>query len=194
MNQKKEINIGLIGFGNIGSYFYKILEKNKKNIFLKTGRTPFIKYISAKSIGKKRKVKIPKNKWIKNPLKIVSKNDVDIIVELIGGAEGAAKKSVFAALRNKKHVITANKALMAKYGDQLADIAEKNNVNLEYEASVAGGVPIIRSLKEGLIANKINRVYGIFNGTSNYILSTMDKENKNFSDVLTDAKNLGYAE
>ena len=97
-------------------------------------------------------------------------------------------------MKNKKHVVTANKALIAKYGDQLSKIAEENNVNLEFEAAVCGGVPIIRSLKEGLIANKINRVYGIFNGTSNYILSTMDKENKNFSDVLTDAKNLGYAE
>ena len=122
-----------------------------------------------------------------------SKN-VDIIVELIGGAEGAAKKLVFNALKNKKHVVTANKALIAKYGDQLSKIAEDNNVNLEFEAAVCGGVPIIRSLKEGLIANKINRVYGIFNGTSNYILSTMDKENKNFIDVLTDAKKLGYAE
>ena len=87
-----------------------------------------------------------------------------------------------------------NKALIAKYGDQLSKIAEKNRVNLEFEASVCGGVPVIRSLKEGLIANKINRVYGIFNGTSNYILSTMDKENKTFIDVLTDAKKLGYAE
>ena len=106
----------------------------------------------------------------------------------------AAKKLVFNALKNKKHVVTANKALIAKYGDQLSKIAEKNNVNLEFEAAVCGGVPIIRSLKEGLIANKIDRVYGIFNGTSNYILSTMDKENKNFKDVLLDAKKLGYAE
>ncbi len=101
---------------------------------------------------------------------------------------------VFAALKNKKHVITANKALIAKYGDQLSQIAEKNKVNLEFEAAVCGGVPIIRSLKEGLIANKIQKVYGIFNGTSNYILSSMDKKNKDLNDVLNDAKKLGYAE
>ena len=106
------------------------------------------------------------------------KKDVDIIIELIGGSDGAAKNLVFSALKNKKHVVTANKALIAKYGDQLSRIAEQNNVNLEFEAAVCGGVPIIRSLKEGLIANKINKVYGIFNGTSNYILTSMDKEKK----------------
>ena len=97
-------------------------------------------------------------------------------------------------MKNKKHVVTANKALIAKYGDQLAKIAEKNKVNLEFEASVCGGVPIIRSLKEGLIANKISKIYGIFNGTSNFILSSMDKHNSSFEDVLRNAKKLGYAE
>tara|TARA_Y100000590_G_C15507814_1_gene934224 strand:- start:3 stop:1037 length:1035 start_codon:yes stop_codon:yes gene_type:complete len=105
-----------------------------------------------------------------------------------------AKKVVFSALMNKKHVITANKALMSKYGDKLSLIAEKNHVNLEYEASVAGGVPIIRSIKEGLIANKINKIYGILNGTTNYILSSMEKKNKSFSEVLNKAKKLGFAE
>ena len=137
----KRINIAIVGFGNIGGYFYKILHKNKKNIYIKTGKIPFVKYISAKNINKKRNIKIPKKKWVKDPLNLVLRNDIDIIVELIGGSEGVAKKLVFSALKNKKHVITANKALMAKYGDQLAPIAEKNMVNLEYEASVAGGVP-----------------------------------------------------
>ena len=106
-----------------------------------------------------------------------------LIVELIR-REGAAKKLVFEALKNKKNVVTANKALIAKYGDKLSKIAERNKVNLEFEASVCGGVPIIRSLKkEGLIANKINKIFGIFNGTSNYILSSMDNENKNFNEV-----------
>ena len=97
-------------------------------------------------------------------------------------------------MRNKKHVVTANKALIAKYGDQLSKIAEKNKVNLEFEAAVCGGVPIIRSLKEGLIANKIHKIFGIFNGTSNYILSSMDKDNKDFHEVLNNAKKFGYAE
>ena len=191
---KEKLIIGLAGFGNIGSYFYKILEKNKKDIYIKTGKVPFIKYISARSVNKKRKIKIPKNKWVKNSKDLVQKRDVELIVELIGGSEGAAKRLVFSALRNKKHVITANKALISKYGDKLGYLAEKNKVNLEYEASVAGGVPIIRSIKEGLIANKINKIYGILNGTTNYILSSMEKKNKSFSDVLLKAKKLGFAE
>ena len=190
----KKVNIAIIGFGNIGSYFYKILEKNKKAIIIKTGKVPFVKYISAKSINKKRSIKIPKSKWFKNPMDLTSKKNIDVIVELIGGSDGIAKKIVFSALKNKKHVITANKALMAKYGDQLARIAEKNKVNLEYEASVAGGVPVIKSIKEGLIANKINKIYGILNGTTNYILSTMEETGKSFSEVLDDAKKLGFAE
>ena len=143
---------------------------------------------------KKRNLRINKNKWLNNYLDAVKSKDIDLIVELIGGAEGPAKKLVFSTLKNKKHVVTANKALIAKYGDQLAKIAEKNKVNLEFEASVCGGVPIIRSLKEGLIANRISKIYGIFNGTSNYILSTMDKQNKSFSEALIKAKQLGYAE
>ena len=190
----KKINIALAGFGNIGSYFYNVVKKNSKNIFIKTGKFPVIKYVSAKNINKKRNIKIPKNKWVKNPLKLVIKNDVDLIVELIGGSDGIAKKLVHSALRNNKHVITANKALMSKHGDDLSYIAEKNNVNLEYEASVAGGVPIIRSIKEGLIANKINKIYGILNGTTNYILSSMEKKNKNFTEILDRAKKLGFAE
>tara|TARA_Y100000590_G_scaffold305354_1_gene344421 strand:+ start:2765 stop:4060 length:1296 start_codon:yes stop_codon:yes gene_type:complete len=190
----KNINIGLAGFGNIGSYFYKILQKNKKDIYIKTGKIPQIKYISAKSISKNRKIKIPKKKWVKNSIDLSKKEDIDIVVELIGGSEGAAKKLVFSSLKNKKHVITANKALMSKYGDELGHLAEKNNVNLEYEASVAGGVPVIRSIKEGLIANKINKIYGILNGTTNYILSSMEKKNKSFNEILNKAKKLGFAE
>ena len=190
----EKINIAIAGFGNIGCYFYKLLEKNKINISIKTGKIPVIKYISAKNINKKRLVIIPRSKWIKNPLKFPLMNDVDVIVELIGGSEGIAKKLVFSALKNKKHVITANKALIAKYGDQLARIAENNNVNLDYEASVAGGIPVIRSIKEDLIANKINKIYGILNGTTNFILSSMEKSKKRFSVVLNEAKRLGLAE
>ena len=137
---------------------------------------------------------IKKKLWLKNYLDATKDSNVDLIIELIGGSEGAAKKLVFSALENKKHVVTANKALIAKYGDKLAEIAEKNKVNLEFEAAVCGGVPIIRSIKEGLIANKINKIFGIFNGTSNYILSSMDKQNKDFDEILNNAKNLGYAE
>ena len=190
----KKINIAIVGFGNIGSYFYKTLEKSKMKISEKTGKTPFVKYISAKSFKKNGKIRFPKSKWVKNPLDLTFKKDVDVIVELVGGADGIAKKLAFSALKNKKHVITANKALMAKYGDELSYFAEKNNVNLEYEASVAAGVPIIRSLKEGLIGNKINKIYGILNGTTNYILSSMEQYSKNFQEVLKTAQKLGFAE
>jgi len=194
MMKNKKINIAIVGFGNIGSYFYKTLQNNIKTIAIKTGKTPYVKYISARNLRKKRIIKIPLLKQFKDPLKLCLEKDIDIIIELIGGADGIAKKLVFSALKNKKHVITANKSLMAKYGDELAFIAEKNKVNLEYEASVAGGVPVIRSIKEGLIANKINKIYGILNGTTNYILSKMEETGKDFNHVLDDAKRLGFAE
>ena len=190
----KKLNIAIIGLGNIGSYLYKYLNENKKILTEKNNCLPIIKHVSAKDKRKKRNVKIKKNQWLNNYLDATKFKDVDLIVELIGGSEGPAKKLVFSALKNKKHVVTANKALIAKYGDQLAKIAEKNKVNLEFEASVCGGVPIIRSLKESLIANKIFKIYGVLNGTSNYILSSMDKKNKNFHEVLSIAKKLGYAE
>ena len=191
---KKKINIAICGLGNIGSYLYKYLIKNKKQLTEKNRSIPNILLVYAKNKKKKRNFTIPKKKWAKNFDEIIKNKKIDLIVELIGGSEGAAKNLVFKALNHKKHVVTANKALIAKYGDQLAKIAEKNRVNFEFEASVCGGVPVIRSLKEGLIANKINKIYGIFNGTSNYILSSMDKHNKTFNEVLEDAKRLGYAE
>ena len=190
----RKINIAIIGLGNIGTYLFKYLNENKKILTEKNNCLPIVKYVSAQNKRKKRKIKINKRLWLNNYLEATKLKDIDLIIELIGGAEGPAKKLVFEALKNKKHVVTANKALIAKYGDVLSKIAEKNSVNLEFEAAVCGGVPIIRSIKEGLIANKISKIYGIFNGTSNYILSSMDKKNKDFKEVLNDAKKLGYAE
>tara|TARA_B110000027_G_C16107037_1_gene295801 strand:- start:733 stop:2025 length:1293 start_codon:yes stop_codon:yes gene_type:complete len=190
----KKMNIVIVGLGNIGSYFYNYLKKNKKIIFDKTNTVPNILFVSARSFSKKRNFSISKKIWLKNYLSATKIKDVDIIIELIGGAEGPAKKLVFEALKNKKHVITANKALVAKYGDQLSKIAEKNKVNFEFEAAVCGGIPIIRSIKEGLIANNINKIYGILNGTSNYILSSMDREKLEYRDALLKAQKLGYAE
>ena len=190
----KKMNIVIVGLGNIGSYFYSYLRKNKNVIFNKTNTMPNILFISARSANKKRNFIIPKKIWLKNFLSATKIKEVDVIVELIGGAEGAAKKLVFQALKNKKHVITANKALVAKYGDQLSKIAEKNKVNFEFEAAVCGGIPIIRAIKEGLIANNIDKIYGILNGTSNYILSSMDNEKLEYNDSLLKAQKLGYAE
>jgi homoserine dehydrogenase len=190
----KKMNIVIVGLGNIGSYFYNFLKKNKDKLFNKTNTIPNIVYVSAKSLGKKRNIKIPKKLWLSNCISATKLNNVDVIVELIGGSDGVAKKLVFEALKNKKHVVTANKALVAKYGDQLAKIAERNKVNFEFEAAVCGGIPIIRSIKEGLIANNISKIYGILNGTSNYILSAMDKEKLEYKDALIKAQKLGFAE
>ncbi len=194
MIKKKKLNIAIIGLGNIGVYLYAYLNKFKNQLQQKTNINLKIAYISAKNKNKKRKIKINKKLWLKNYIEAAYKKDVDIIVELIGGSEGAAKKLVYEALRNKKHVVTANKALIAKYGDELSKIAEKNKVNLEFEAAVCGGVPIVRSIKEGLIGNNITLIKGILNGTSNFILSNMEKNNISFKDALHNAQNLGYAE
>ena len=191
---KKKLNIAIVGLGNIGSYLYSYLNKNKDELFKKNNAFPNVLFVSAKNINKKRNISIHKSKWLKNYMDASTHKDVDIVIELIGGSEGPAKKLVFNALKNKKHVVTANKALISKYGDQLAKIAENNKVNLEFEAAVCGGVPIIRSIKEGLIANTIIKVQGIFNGTSNYILTSMDRFNFSFEEALNKAKKLGFAE
>jgi homoserine dehydrogenase len=190
----KKMNIVIVGLGNIGSYFYNYLCKNKNIIFNKTNVIPNVLYVSAKSFKKKRSIFFPKKIWLKNYMLATKDKNVDIIVELIGGSEGPAKKLVFEALKNKINVITANKTLVAKYGDRLSQIAERNNVNFEFEAAVCGGIPIIRSIKEGLIANNISKIYGILNGTSNYVLSSMDKDKLEYNESLIRAKKLGYAE
>ena len=190
----KKIGIGIIGLGNIGSRFYKEIISNKREIGLKTGTNINIVGVSAKNINKKRNFKVGKNIFFKNPLDITKNPKVNIVIELIGLSDGISKKIVENALKNKKHVITANKALISKHGDYLSLLAEKNKVNLEFEASVCGGIPILRTLKDGLATNKINKVVGILNGTSNYILSEMEKSKNSFKKVLNKAQILGFAE
>ena len=191
---KKMINIAVIGLGNVGAYLLNELNKKKKEIENKTGRKINVEAISAKNINKKRKFKINKKIFYKNPLNIIKQNKIDILFELIGQSDGISKKIVEKSLKSKIHVITANKSLISKHGEYLALLAEKNKVNLEFEASVAGGIPILRTIKDGLATNKITKVVGILNGTSNYILTEMERTNKNFSDVLKKAQFLGYAE
>ncbi len=191
---KKKMNIALVGLGTIGSYLLKYLIQNKNQLIKKNMAIPNVLRVCARNRNKKRGIKIKKKLWAKDYKEIINNTNIDLVVELIGGSEGVAKKLVFESLRNGKHVVTANKALIAKYGDQLSEIAEKKGVNLEYEAAVCGGLPIVRSIKEGLIANKIQKIYGIMNGTSNYILSSMQREKMDFKDSLINAKKLGYAE
>ncbi len=190
----KKINIAIIGLGNVGAYLLNEINKKKNDIQNKTGKKIIITAISAKNINKKRKYKINKKIFYKKPLDIFKKKKIDILFELIGKSDGISKKIVETALKKKIHVITANKSLIAKHGESLAFLAEKNKVNLEFEASVAGGIPILRTIKDGLATNKINKIVGILNGTSNYILSEMQKSNNDFYDVLAKAQSLGYAE
>jgi len=191
---KKKYNIAVVGLGQIGSYLLNELNIKKKIIEVKTGVKINIVAISAKNIKKKRKYKFNKKIFYSNPFEIFKKHRVDILFEAIGMSDGISKKIVEEALNNKTHVITPNKGLISKHGNSLAKLAEKNNVNLEFEASVAGGIPILRTIKEGLTTNKITKVYGILNGTCNYILSEMENSNQKFKDVLIKAQKLGYAE
>ncbi len=188
------VNVAVVGLGQVGNYLFNELIVKKKDIELKTGKRVNVVAISAKNINKKRKYKINRKIFYKNPFEIFKKEKVDILFEVIGQSDGVSKKLVETALKNKIHVITPNKALISKHGNNLAKLAEKNNVNLEFEASVAGGIPILRSIKEGLATNKLSKVYGILNGTSNYILSEMENSEQNFVDVLKKAQLLGYAE
>ena len=191
---KNNINIAVVGLGQIGNYLLNELKNKKKEIKLLTGKNINVVAISAKNKNKKRKFRINKNIFYKNPFKILDYKKIDILFECIGQSDGISKKIVEKALKNKIHVITPNKALISNHGDYLSKIAENKKVNLEFEASVGGGIPILRTIKEGLSTNVITKVYGILNGTCNYILSEMDKTNDNFKNVLKKAQSLGYAE
>ena len=191
---KNKVNIGIIGLGQIGGRLFKEIQSKKREIEIKTGKKVNVLAICAKNINKKRNFKFNKKIFVKNPIKIARDPKINIIFELIGFSNGISKKIVETALKSKKHVITANKALIAKNGDYLSLIAEKNKVNLEFEAAVGGGIPILRTIKDGLATNKIIKVVGILNGTCNYILSQMENSKDTFSNVLKKAQLLGYAE
>ena len=175
-------------------FFITKLIAKKKDIELKTGKEINIVGISAKNKDKKKKFKINKKIFFTNPLKIIQDKKIDVLFECIGLSDGISLRVVEKALKNKINVITPNKALIAKHGDYLSKLAERKNTNLEFEASVAGGIPILRTIKEGLATNKIHKVFGILNGTTNYILSEMEKTGENFNKVLKKAQFLGYAE
>ena len=191
---KKKYNVAIVGLGQIGSYLYKEILSKRKEIQKKTGKIINLVSISAKNKNKRRKFKINKKIFYSDPLKMISAKKIDIIFECIGLSDGISKKVVEKAIKNKIHVITPNKALIAKHGEHLSNLAVKNKVNLEFEASVGGGIPILRTIKEGLATNKIHKIYGILNGTCNYILTEMEKTGDSFKNVLKKAQDLGYAE
>ncbi|MBI2977799.1 MAG: homoserine dehydrogenase [Rhodospirillales bacterium] len=191
---KAPLKIGIAGLGTVGGGTVRLLQERAAALALNAGRAIKIAAVSARKKKAKRTVAVDKYRWVADPLKLATDPGIDVVVELIGGAEGVARKLCEKAIANRKHVVTANKALIAHHGTALARAAEKAGVSLRYEAAVAGGIPIIKSLREGLAANGIRRVYGILNGTCNYILSAMTDQGREFSDVLKECQKLGYAE
>ncbi len=186
-------NIGIIGFGTVGSGTVRIILENSDLIKERTGIKLNIKGIADLDIKTDRGIKLPKGTLVSDANKLIEDPEIDIIIELIGGT-GPAKDLILAAIDKGKHVVTANKALLATDGNELFSAAQKKGVYLGFEASVAGGIPIIKVLKEGLSANRILSVYGIINGTSNYILTRMSEEKVDFDAALKEAQELGYAE
>jgi homoserine dehydrogenase len=178
----------------VGAGVVKLLAAQKELIATRAGRPIMVTAVSARARGRDRGVKLDGLTWYDDAVALAHDPDVDVVVELIGGADGKAKALAEASIAAGKHFITANKALLAVHGAALARAAEANNVTIAYEAAVAGGIPVIKVLREGLVANKISRVAGILNGTCNYILTVMREEGRGFSDVLADAQKLGYAE
>ena len=187
----KEVKVGIIGFGTVGSGVAECLLKNGDVIAKRSGVKLALTRIADLDIEKDRGVKIPENVLTKDARQLIK--DVDVVVELIGGTT-IAKDLILEALKLGKPVVTANKALLAEKGEELFAAAEKSEADIYYEASVAGGIPIIKALREGLVANRIEKIYGIMNGTCNYILTGMEREDVDFAPVLKDAQALGYAE
>lgn len=189
----RAFRIGIAGLGTVGSGVIEVIQKNGDLLTARAGRRIEIVKVSAQS-KKKRPVDISAYEWTDMPEVIADDKSLDAVVELMGGSEGAARSLVTRALKNGRHVVTANKALLAHHGHELATLAEKNNASLMFEAAVAGGIPIIKALREGYAANRIEAVYGILNGTCNYILTQMRETGRSFGDVLTEAQDKGYAE
>ncbi len=188
------LRIGIAGLGTVGAAVIRLLDRQAEVLTRRTGRKIVITGVSARDATKQRGVDLSTVKWFSDPVALAKSSDIDLFVELIGGADGAALASVEAALAAGKPCVTANKALLAKHGMRLARIAEEKAVALSFEASVAGGIPIVKTLREGLAGNSIERVYGILNGTCNYILSRMETEGLSFAQCLSEAQKLGYAE
>ena len=187
------IKIGIAGLGTVGSGVLNLLKKNNEEISKKSGFEIKIECISASDKTKKRDCDISGFRFYSDPIEMIDKETIDILVELIGG-ETTAKDLVIKALKNNIHVVSANKALIALHGNEISKISNHNNSDIYYEASVAGAVPIIRVIRESLNANDINWIAGIINGTTNYILTEMLKSKKDFNIVLKEAQDLGYAE
>jgi homoserine dehydrogenase len=188
------LRIALAGLGTVGAGVVRVVAAQADLLAARCGRTVEVVAVSARNRAADRGVDISGFAWYDDPVAMAREADADVVVELIGGEDGPARAVCEAAIAAGRHVVTANKALLAVHGPALAAAAERAGVSLNFEAAIAGGVPIVKALREGLAANRIDRVYGILNGTCNYILTTMREQRRSFADVLAEAQQLGYAE
>jgi homoserine dehydrogenase len=180
--------------GTVGASVVALIERQREALTVRCGRSIEVVAVSARSRAKKRGFDLKKLRWVADPVTLATDREIDVFVELIGGEGDPAKAAIAAALAAKKSVVTANKALLARHGVTLAAIAEKNHVALNFEAAVGGAIPIVKTLREGLAGNSLERIYGILNGTCNYILTRMEQEKLSFAECLKEAQRLGYAE
>lgn len=194
MNVTNKVKIGVAGLGTVGAGVLKIINAHGELLRARTGTRLEVTAVSGRDRNKDRGVSLEGLTWYDNAVDMAKDPDVDVVLELIGGSDGVAKELCVSALSMGKHVVTANKALLAIHGTELAELAEQHSVSLAYEAAVAGGIPIVKALREGLAGNAISRVYGILNGTCNYILTEMEETGGEFDNILKDAQQLGYAE
>lgn len=194
MKDAKPLRIGIAGLGTVGGGVLKLLSSHGELLAKRCGRAVQVTAVSARDRTRDRGVDLSSVRWYDNAADLAVDDNVDVVVELIGGSDGVAKHTVEAALAAGKHVVTANKALLAHHGSALADAAETAGLTLAFEAAVAGGIPAIKGLREGLAGNDIREIHGILNGTCNYILTEMRTTGRDFADVLADAQRLGYAE
>ncbi len=188
------LKLGLAGLGTVGASVVRLIAGQREALEARCGRAIEVVAVSARSKSKHRDVDVANMRWVADPIALAVDAEIDVFVELIGGEGDPAKRAVEAALAAGKSVITANKALLARHGVALAALAEQQHVALNFEAAVAGGIPIVKTLREGLVGNKLARIYGILNGTCNYILTRMEQEKLSFAECLKDAQRLGYAE
>ena len=190
----RTINIAIAGLGTVGAETYRIITEESDFLKARSSANFNVVAVSAKSRDKKRDVDLTGTEWITDCRDIADINNIDVVIELVGGSEGVAKELVEKSITNGKSVITANKALVATHGNNIGKLVAKHDVMFGYEAAVAGGIPIIKTIREGLASNRIDKIYGILNGTCNYILSVMRETGQEFEDILADAQRLGYAE
>ncbi len=188
------LRIAIAGLGTVGAGVIKMIRTHGDMLAARAGRPIEITAISARSRSKDRGVDISGYDWEDDPVVLARRSDIDVFVEVMGGEDGPAKASIEAALAAGHHVVTANKALLASHGQAMAELAESNGAALRFEAAVAGGIPVVKALTEGLAGNRISRVMGVLNGTCNYILTQMEETGAAYGEVLRDAQNLGYAE